>query len=216
MNTTETVLIVGASTRAAAFSARRAGLKPRCLDYFVDRDLMAICTVDRVEAQEGVAGLERLALGLPPGPGSTPVHSKIIPIGSSESREPINCTATRPRPCVAHAILFVWSKCCAGRGFLTSRPGLTHRGFPAMDPGWSNRSLRQEVVSSSTWITRRFLSPSRATFSNSSMARAILRCSSLSKKALLSSLARPANCWVRPDHRLRIGGTSAPASFRRP
>ena len=46
----------------------RAGLKPRCLDYFVDRDLMAICTVDRVEAQVGVAGLERLALGLPPGP----------------------------------------------------------------------------------------------------------------------------------------------------
>ena len=68
VNTTETVLIVGASTRAAAFSTLRAGLKPRCLDYFVDRDLMAICTVDRVEAQEGVAGLERLALGLPPGP----------------------------------------------------------------------------------------------------------------------------------------------------
>ena len=66
-NTTETVLIVGASTRAAAFSALRAGLKPRCLDHFADRDLMAICTVDRVEAQEGVTGLERLALGLPPG-----------------------------------------------------------------------------------------------------------------------------------------------------
>jgi len=63
VNTTETVLIVGASTRAAAFSALRAGLKPRCLDHFVDRDFMAICTVDRVEAQEGVAGLERLALG---------------------------------------------------------------------------------------------------------------------------------------------------------
>ncbi|MGA7500859.1 MAG: hypothetical protein WBX00_29365 [Isosphaeraceae bacterium] len=62
-NTTETVLIVGASTRAVAFSALRAGLKPRCLDHFVDRDFMAICTVDRVEAQEGVAGLERLALG---------------------------------------------------------------------------------------------------------------------------------------------------------
>ena len=63
MNTTETVLIVGASTRAAAFSALWAELKPRCLDYFVDRDVLAICTVDRVEAQEGVAGLERLALG---------------------------------------------------------------------------------------------------------------------------------------------------------
>jgi len=65
MNTTETILIIGASTRAAAFSALRAGLKPRCLDYFADRDLAAICTVDRVESTAGVAGMERLALGLP-------------------------------------------------------------------------------------------------------------------------------------------------------
>ena len=50
MNTSETVLIIGASTRAAAFSALRAGLTPRCLDYFADRDLAAICTVDRVES----------------------------------------------------------------------------------------------------------------------------------------------------------------------
>ncbi len=48
---------------------------------------------------------------------------------------------------MAHAILFDWSKCCAGRGFLTSRPGLRHSGFPATGPGWSNRSLRQEVAS---------------------------------------------------------------------
>ena len=68
MNTSETVLIIGASTRAAAFSALRAGLTPRCLDYFADRDLAAICTVDRVESGAGVAGLERLALGLPQGP----------------------------------------------------------------------------------------------------------------------------------------------------
>jgi len=68
MNTTQTILIIGASTRAAAVSALRAGLKPRCLDYFADRDLVAICTVNRVESGVGVAGLERLALGLPQGP----------------------------------------------------------------------------------------------------------------------------------------------------
>jgi len=68
MNTSENILIIGASTRAAAFSALRAGLKPRCLDYFADRDLVAICAVERVEAREGVAGLERLAIGLPTGP----------------------------------------------------------------------------------------------------------------------------------------------------
>jgi predicted ATP-grasp superfamily ATP-dependent carboligase len=68
MNPTATALILGASTRAAAFSALRAGLMPRCVDYFADRDLAAICTVDRAEAREGVIGLERLARGLPPGP----------------------------------------------------------------------------------------------------------------------------------------------------
>ena len=29
-----------------------------------------------------------------------------------------------------HAILFAWSRCCAGRDFLTSRPGLTPEGLP--------------------------------------------------------------------------------------
>jgi len=68
MKTTETILIIGASARAAAFSALRAGLNPRCLDYFADRDLEALCTVDRVESKAGVAGLERLALDLPQAP----------------------------------------------------------------------------------------------------------------------------------------------------
>ncbi len=64
----DTILIIGASARAAAFSALRAGLNPSCLDYFADRDLVAACPVERVERGAGVAGLERLALGLPAGP----------------------------------------------------------------------------------------------------------------------------------------------------
>jgi uncharacterized protein len=43
------LLILGASTRAAAFSALRCGLIPRCADYFADRDLAAVCPVDRVD-----------------------------------------------------------------------------------------------------------------------------------------------------------------------
>ncbi|MFV0443680.1 MAG: ATP-grasp domain-containing protein [Planctomycetaceae bacterium] len=39
------VLIVGASTRAAAFSALRAGLVPVCCDQFADADLQAVATV---------------------------------------------------------------------------------------------------------------------------------------------------------------------------
>jgi predicted ATP-grasp superfamily ATP-dependent carboligase len=44
------LLILGASCRAAAFSALRAGFHPRCADYFADRDLAAVCPVDRVDS----------------------------------------------------------------------------------------------------------------------------------------------------------------------
>jgi predicted ATP-grasp superfamily ATP-dependent carboligase len=43
------LLIVGASTRAAAFSALRAGWRPICADLFADADLQARCTVRRIE-----------------------------------------------------------------------------------------------------------------------------------------------------------------------
>src|SRR5206468_6904268 len=65
MNTTQNLLILGASTRAAAFSALRAGLAPRCADYFADRDLAATCPVERVDSEEGAEGLERAARQLP-------------------------------------------------------------------------------------------------------------------------------------------------------
>ncbi len=40
---TEPLLIIGASVRAAAFSALRAGMTPRCVDLFADADLAARC-----------------------------------------------------------------------------------------------------------------------------------------------------------------------------
>src|SRR5262249_37028501 len=42
------LLIVGASTRAAAFSAMRAGLRPCCSDLFADQDLASRCHVTRI------------------------------------------------------------------------------------------------------------------------------------------------------------------------
>jgi len=42
------VLIVGASARAAAFSALRAGLQPECIDLFADADLAALCPTQRL------------------------------------------------------------------------------------------------------------------------------------------------------------------------
>ncbi len=44
------VLILGASTRAAAFSALRAGFEPVCIDQFADADLRAVANVRPVES----------------------------------------------------------------------------------------------------------------------------------------------------------------------
>jgi predicted ATP-grasp superfamily ATP-dependent carboligase len=45
------VLILGASARAAAFSALRAGLSPRCVDLFADADLAARCPAQRLSGR---------------------------------------------------------------------------------------------------------------------------------------------------------------------
>jgi uncharacterized protein len=52
-------LILGASTRAAAFSALAAGLSPECGDRFADADLSARCPVVAVDSYPG--GFERIA-----------------------------------------------------------------------------------------------------------------------------------------------------------
>src|SRR6266853_5857073 len=46
------VLIVGASARAAAFSALRAGLRPECIDLFADADLAVLCPAQRLVSKE--------------------------------------------------------------------------------------------------------------------------------------------------------------------
>src|SRR5207245_11806307 len=43
-----TVLLIGASVRAAAGSALRAGLRPWCVDLFADADLQAACPARRL------------------------------------------------------------------------------------------------------------------------------------------------------------------------
>jgi len=57
------ILIVGASARAAAFSAARAGFRPRCLDLFADADLAALCPAARFDPDHDrdAHDLERLA-----------------------------------------------------------------------------------------------------------------------------------------------------------
>src|SRR4051812_40999335 len=63
-----TLLIVGASARAAAFSALRAGLRPWAIDLFADRDLAAVCPVQAVPPNRYPDALPELASAAPPGP----------------------------------------------------------------------------------------------------------------------------------------------------
>jgi predicted ATP-grasp superfamily ATP-dependent carboligase len=61
-------LILGASTRAAAFSALRCGVRPHCADYFADRDLAAVCPVVRVDPAHAARDFIAWAESLPPSP----------------------------------------------------------------------------------------------------------------------------------------------------
>ena len=50
------ILILGASTRAAAFSALRAGFEPVCVDQFADADLRAIAKVHPIDTLSAPGG----------------------------------------------------------------------------------------------------------------------------------------------------------------
>ncbi len=65
-STTPSLLILGASTRAAAHSAIRAGLAPVCADLFADCDLRDCAEV--LEVADYPFGLVAAARGAPPGP----------------------------------------------------------------------------------------------------------------------------------------------------
>lgn len=62
------VLIVGASGRAAAASALRAGFEPVVLDLFADADTQRLCEVRRLPMAEYPHGFVAMAAALPPMP----------------------------------------------------------------------------------------------------------------------------------------------------
>lgn len=76
------LLIVGASGRAAAASAIRAGFEPFVIDLFADADTRRLCLVLKCEMPDYPAGLVRLAERAPPGPwmytGGLENHPEVI------------------------------------------------------------------------------------------------------------------------------------------
>ena len=79
--TPDYVLILGASARAAAFSALRAGLRPWCADLFADADLRLRCPAVRLEGRYP-AGFAALFESAPPGPwlytGGLENHPRLV------------------------------------------------------------------------------------------------------------------------------------------
>lgn len=77
-----TLLILGASTRAAAFAALRAGLTPWCADLFADADLSTRCRAARLSAREYPHGFVAAARSMPAAPcmytGALENHPRII------------------------------------------------------------------------------------------------------------------------------------------
>src|SRR5262245_56838723 len=64
----QTIIIAGASARAAAFSALRAGLEPYCFDLFADADLAARCPFVKLDADRYPHNLLKEIRKSPPGP----------------------------------------------------------------------------------------------------------------------------------------------------
>ncbi len=64
----QSIIIIGASARAAATSARRAGWIPWCADLYGDADLERIALVRKVPAEAYPHGLLHLLANGPPGP----------------------------------------------------------------------------------------------------------------------------------------------------
>ncbi len=60
------LLILGASARAAAFSALRLGLHPNSADLFSDTDLAVVCPSTRIEPADYPQGLARFAVEIAP------------------------------------------------------------------------------------------------------------------------------------------------------
>lgn len=77
-----TVVIVGASARAAAVSALRCGLTPIGVDLFADLDLAARCRALTVPATQYPLGFSDVLDSLPPGPwmytGGIENHPKLV------------------------------------------------------------------------------------------------------------------------------------------
>ncbi|MSQ96576.1 MAG: ATP-grasp domain-containing protein [Gemmataceae bacterium] len=110
-----TVIILGASTRAAAVSARRAGWTPWCADLFADADLQRIATVRKVPIDAYPHGLLEALADAPQAP--------VLYTGALENRPDLIAKINRPLwgnpPDTLRTVRSPeqWTRCLLERGF---------------------------------------------------------------------------------------------------
>src|SRR5260221_9821133 len=136
----QAVLILGASTRAAAQSALRAGLSPICADLFCAQDLARSAQVLRVA--DSPQGLVAAAVAAPAAPW--------MYTGGLENHPRIVEQVSRSRPLWGNAgdvlrrIRDPWhvADVLVGHGLPACRVWPHDRTLPAADGGWMLKPLR--------------------------------------------------------------------------
>ncbi|MBM3996551.1 MAG: ATP-grasp domain-containing protein [Planctomycetes bacterium] len=111
----QSIIILGASTRAAAVSALRAGWSPWCADLFADADLERVATVRKIASDQYPDGLLGALRDAPAGP--------VMYTGALENRPDLIARIDRPLwgnpPDVVRAIRSPrrWTQCLRDGGF---------------------------------------------------------------------------------------------------
>src|SRR5262245_42825623 len=118
------LLIAGASVRAAAFSALRAGLQPWCVDLFADADLRARCPATAISPERYPNGLPEVVARGPAGPwmytGALENHPRVVAAISKHcllwGNAPSALRAVRDPVYVAHVCKIAGIPCPEVRG----------------------------------------------------------------------------------------------------
>ena len=167
------LLIVGASARSAAYSTRRAGGRPSCVDLFADRDLAAICPAARLAPRDYPDGLARLAAEAPASPwmytGALENHPELVDriaaVATALGQRRLDLCAVRDPIAVAESLGL-------RRAAVPEGPPRVPRACRATGAGWSSRSPRREGEASAPSSRVRDPSASPPTTRSESPARA--------------------------------------------
>lgn len=131
--------IIGASARAAAFSARAAGFEPACADLFADVDLQAVCAADRVENYP--AGLANWLHSAPKVPWMYTGAMENYPDLIEELARLRTLYGNSGRALRTARDPLYWSRALAESGIPTPRVSLSPAELPR-DGSWMHKPLR--------------------------------------------------------------------------